>query len=207
MKISYPKLILALEILALVVTGLLNQAGWGIWALEVFPAVLGTIVLVLTYRKFRFSNLVYTLLFLHSLVLMYGGIYTYAETPIGFWASEILGWTRNNYDKLGHLMQGVTPVLVLVEFFGRKMIIVSRRWNYFISIMVTLGLSAFYEFIEWWIALVSGEVGDAFLGTQGYIWDTQSDMLMCLIGSIVALLLLLKAHDRSMQKLQKLATI
>ncbi|HEY4493153.1 MAG TPA: DUF2238 domain-containing protein [Candidatus Paceibacterota bacterium] len=207
MKISYPKFILLLEILALVVTGLLNQAGWGIWALETFPAVIGTVVLVLTYRKFRFSNLVYTLLFLHSLVLMYGGIYTYAETPLGFWVSDIFGWTRNNYDKLGHLMQGVTPVLVAVEFFGRKAIISSRRWNYFISTLVVLGIAAFYEFIEWWIALISGEVGDAFLGTQGYIWDTQSDMLMCLIGSILALALLTQAQNKSISKINSGSTL
>ena len=196
-----PKALLILEILALVLSGLFNKAGWGIWALEVFPAVLGTVVLVATYRKFRFSNLVYTLLFLHSLVLMYGGMYTYADTPLGFWVSEIFGWTRNNYDKLGHLMQGFTPVLFVREFFIRKEIVRGKGWIAAISTLVVLALAAFYELIEWWIALVSGEVGDAFLGTQGYIWDTQSDMLMCLVGSILALILLTRLHNRSISKL------
>jgi len=199
---TYPKIILALEIVALSLTGVFNQAGWGIWTLEVFPAVLGTFVLIITYRKFRFSNLVYTLLFLQSLVLMYGGMYTYALTPFGDWVSEMLDWTRNNYDKLGHFMQGFTPVLVLREIFIRKEIVRGKGWLAFISVLVVLGLSAFYEFIEWGIALMSDEVGDAFLGTQGYIWDTQSDMLMCLIGSIIALIFLAKLHNRSMSKLE-----
>jgi putative membrane protein len=190
-----------LEVIALVFTGILNQAGWGIWALEVFPAVLGMVILIFTFKRFCFSNLVYTLLFLHSLVLMYGGIYTYAETPLGFWVSEIFGWTRNNYDKLGHFMQGVTPVLVAVEFFSRQAIITSRKWNHFISTMVVLGFAAFYEFIEWWIALSTGSVGDAFLGTQGYVWDTQSDMFMCLTGSVLSLVLLSRLHRISINKI------
>jgi putative membrane protein len=181
---------------------LLNQAGWGIWALEVFPAVLGTIFLVVTYRKYQFSNLVYTLLFIHSLVLMYGGMYTYAETPLGFWVGDIFGWTRNNYDKLGHFLQGFTPVLVLREYFVRKAIVNSKKWLPWILTLMILGTSAFYEFIEWWIALSSDEVGDAFLGSQGYVWDTQSDMLMCMIGSIVALVLLSKWQNRQISKIQ-----
>lgn len=196
---SYPRALLLLEVLALTLTGLYNQAGWSIWALEVFPAVLGTIVLIVTYRKFRFSNFVYTILFVHSLILMYGGIYTYALTPLGDWWSHLFGWTRNNYDKLGHLMQGVTPVLVIREFFLRKNIVPSRGWLGFIVVSIALALSAFYEFIEWWVSLVTGSTGDAFLGTQGYIWDTQSDMLMCLIGSILALIFLTRVHDASMK--------
>jgi putative membrane protein len=199
---SFPKLILILEILALVFTGLFNKAGWDIWALEVFPAVFGTIFLVLTYRKFQFSNLVYTLLFLHSLVLMYGGMYTYAETPLGFWVGDIFGWTRNNYDKLGHFLQGFTPVLVLREYFVRRAIVNSKKWLSWILVLMILGTAAFYEFIEWWIALTSDEVGDAFLGSQGSIWDTQSDMLMCMIGSIIALVLLSKWQDRQINKIQ-----
>lgn len=197
---SYLKILLILEVLALAVTGIFNQAGWGIWALEVFPAVLGTIVLIATHRKFRFSNFVYTILFLHSLILMYGGMYTYALTPLGEYVSEIFGWTRNNYDKLGHLMQGVTPVLAIREFFLRKNIVSGRGWLNFIVVSISLALAAFYEFIEWWISLITGSVGDAFLGTQGYVWDTQSDMLMCLIGSILALILLTRIYDRSIIK-------
>lgn len=197
---TYLKKLLVLEVLALTVTGVFNQAGWGIWALEVFPAVLGTILILATYRKFQFSNFVYTILFLHSLILMYGGIYTYALTPLGDYVSEIFGWTRNNYDKLGHLMQGVTPVLAFREFFLQKNIVSSKGWLGFIVVSISLALAAFYEFIEWWVSLATGSVGDAFLGTQGYVWDTQSDMLMCLVGSILAIIFLTRIHDRSILK-------
>ncbi|HEY4514836.1 MAG TPA: DUF2238 domain-containing protein [Candidatus Paceibacterota bacterium] len=197
---KYPKIILLLEVVALIMTGLLNEAGWGIWALEVFPAVVGTVILVVTYRKFKFSNLIYTLLFLHSIVLMYGGMYTYALTPFGEWMKMAFGFGRNNYDKIGHFLQGFVPVLVIRELFVRKMIIASRGWLVTILVLVTLGLSALYEFVEWGIALISGEVGDAFLGTQGYVWDTQSDMWYCFIGSIIALVFLSKLHDRVMTR-------
>lgn len=202
-KTSYPKLVLILEIIALVVTGLLNKAGWDIWALEVFPAVIGTVILVVTYRKYQFSNLVYSLLFLHSLVLMYGGMYTYANTPLGFFVSDIFGWTRNNYDKLGHFLQGFTPIIALREYFVRRAIITSKRWLPWILVLMILGTSAFYEFIEWWIALISSEAGDAFLGTQGYVFDTQSDMFMCMIGSIVALLLFSRWQNREVARISK----
>jgi len=119
------------------------------WVLEVSPAVIAWIILILTYKRFRFSNLVYTLILLHSFVLMYGGIYIYAETPLGFWFSEVFGWTRNNYDKLGHLMQGFVPILVAREYFLRRNIVPSRKWLVWIIVAVTLALSAFYEFVEW----------------------------------------------------------
>lgn len=183
---KFPKILLVLEIVALVISGICNQAGLSIWALEVFPAVVATIILILTYNKFRFSNFVYLIIFLHTLVLMYGGMYTYAETPLGFYVSDLFDWTRNNYDKLGHFMQGFTPMFVAYEYFAKREVIKGKFWTYFLSIFMILGFASLYEMIEWWIALVSGEVGDAFLGTQGYIFDTQSDMFLCLLGSIVA---------------------
>lgn len=183
---NFPKILLCLEILFLFVTGFYNQAGFGIWALEVFPAVLTSLILIFTYKKFRFSNTVYFIIFLHTLVLMYGGVYTYAETPLGFYMSDLFGWSRNNYDKIGHFMQGFTPMFVAYQYFKQREIIKTKFWLYFLSIFMILGFSALYEMVEWFIALISGEVGDAFLGTQGYIFDTQSDMLMCFIGSIIA---------------------
>lgn len=182
---NFPKIILVLEIVALVVTGVLNQAGLSIWALEVFPAVVVTLILVFTYNKFRFSNFVYLIIFLHTLVLMYGGMWTYAETPLGFYVRDLFDWTRNNYDKLGHFMQGFTPMFVAYEYFVKREVIRGKFWIYFLSIFMILGFAGLYEMIEWWISLMSGSVGDAFLGTQGYVFDTQSDMFLCLIGSIV----------------------
>ncbi len=173
------------------------------WCLEIFPGVLFFIILALTYRKFPLSNLSYTLIALHMLIFAYGGQYTYAETPLGYWLSEIFGWTRNNYDKIGHFAQGFVPAIWGREIFIRLKVAKNTRWMNFLLVGTILGFSAFYELLEWWVSLASGTAGDSFLGTQGYIWDTQSDMLMCLIGSIVALLLLSKLHDRSMEKIQQ----
>jgi putative membrane protein len=193
---NFPKIILILEILALIITGIFNQAGLSIWALEVFPAVLVTGILIFTYNKFRFSNFVYLIIFLHSLVLMYGGMYTYAQTPLGFYISDLFDWGRNNYDKLGHFMQGFTPMFVALEYFTKREIIKGKFWTYFLSIFMILGFAALYEMIEWWIALVSGSVGDAFLGTQGYVFDTQNDMFLCLIGSIVAFIFIKVKYNK-----------
>lgn len=194
---KYPKAILIIEVLALLVSGYfaLEHDFWT-WVLEVSPAVVGIIVFTLTYKKLRFSNFIYLLLLIHSFVLMYGGIYTYAETPLGEWMKGWFGFERNNYDKIGHFMQGFVPVLLIREFLLKKEILKLKGWVSFISISITLALAAFYEFIEWWISLLTGSKGDAFLGTQGYVWDTQSDMLFCLIGSMIAVLLLSKIHDR-----------
>ena len=170
------------------------------WCLEIFPAVIAGIILAVTYRRFPLSNLSYTLIAIHAIILAYGGRTTYAEAPLGFWLSDIFDWERNNYDKIGHLMQGFGPVIVAREIFLRLDIVKRKGWLNPILVLIMLGTAAFYEFIEWWISLLSGEAGDAFLGTQGYVWDTQSDMLMCMIGSIIALALLTKLHDRSIQK-------
>lgn len=171
------------------------------WALEIFPAVLGGIVLAVTYRRFPLSNLSYTLIAIHMMILAYGGRTTYAETPLGFWLSDIFGWSRNNYDKIGHFMQGFGPVIWGREILIRLDVVKRKGWLNPLLVLAILGTSAFYELIEWWVSLGSGSAGDAFLGTQGYVWDTQSDMLMALIGGIIALLLLGKLHDHSMKKL------
>ncbi len=170
------------------------------WALEVAPAVMGGMVLWYTRHSFPLTPLVYVLVLLHCIVLIVGGHYTYAEVPIGNWVAEQLGQTRNNYDKLGHFAQGFVPALVAREILVRKQVVPSARWRDFFIVCFCLGFSAFYELIEWWVALLSEEAADSFLGTQGYIWDTQSDMAWALGGAILALVSLGSWHDAQMRR-------
>ncbi len=167
------------------------------WFLEVFPALIGLVVLVITYRTFPLTPLVYTLILIHSIILMIGGHYTYAEVPF---FDHLFGMVRNNYDKVGHFAQGFVPAMIAREIIIRKNLIHGRRWQNFFIISFCLGFSAFYELIEWWVALLSGEDAEAFLGTQGYVWDTQSDMALALLGAIVALLTLSRWHDRQLKE-------
>ena len=169
------------------------------WLLEVFPALLGFIVLAKTYRTFPLTTLVYNLILLHSIILMIGGHYTYAEVPLFDWFKEWFGATRNNYDKLGHLAQGFVPVLIARELVLRKQIIRGQAWQHFFCVCFCLAFSALYELLEWAVALASGESAEAFLGTQGYIWDTQSDMFYALLGAMISLLLLSRYHDKQLQ--------
>jgi len=170
------------------------------WCLEVFPAVLGGVILWFTRERFPLTPLVYGLILVHCVILMVGGHYTYAEVPLGDWVRDALDGSRNNYDKLGHLAQGFVPAMIARELVIRLNVFNSDAWRNFFIVCFCLGFSAFYELIEWWVALLSGESAESFLGTQGYIWDTQSDMGLALLGSIVALLLLSKLHDRQMQR-------
>ncbi len=172
------------------------------WFLEVIPAIIGVVVLAMTYHSFKLTRLVYILILAHCIILMIGGHYTYAEVPLFDYLKELTGTSRNNYDKLGHFAQGFVPAMILREIIIRKKIILSRAWRNFFIICFCLAFSAFYELIEWWVALLSGENAEAFLGTQGYVWDTQSDMSLALIGSIASLLLLGKLHDRELVSLQ-----
>ncbi|HHJ18358.1 MAG TPA: DUF2238 domain-containing protein [Gammaproteobacteria bacterium] len=169
------------------------------WLLEVFPALIGLIVLALTYRHFRLTPLAYVLILLHSIILMVGGHYTYAEVPAFDWLSDYFQWPRNNYDKLGHFAQGFIPAIIAREVLIRKQVINGAHWQAFFIVCFCLAFSAFYELVEWWVALFSGESAEAFLGTQGYIWDTQSDMALALLGAIMALLLLSQIHDRQIE--------
>jgi putative membrane protein len=170
------------------------------WLLEVFPALLGFIVLAKTYRTFPLTTLVYNLILLHSIILMVGGHYTYAEVPLFDWFKEWFGATRNNYDKLGHLAQGFVPLLIARELVIRKQIIRGRAWQHFFCVCFCLAFSALYELLEWAVALASGESAEAFLGTQGYIWDTQSDMFYALLGAMISLLLLSRYHDKQLKQ-------
>ncbi len=168
------------------------------WALEVAPAVIGLGVLAYTYNTFRLTPLLYILILIHCIILMVGAHYTYAEVPLFEYLKEPLGFTRNNFDKLGHFAQGFIPAMVAREVLIRKRVIPNAGWRAFFILSFCLALSAFYELIEWWVALASGESAEAFLGTQGYIWDTQSDMWFALIGAVVALLALSRLHDRQL---------
>lgn len=171
------------------------------WALEVFPAVVGFVVLLATFRKFQFTFLTYCFILIHALILFVGGHYTYAEVPFFEWIKEIFDLSRNNYDKVGHFAQGFIPAMIVRELFIRKQIIGSKKWLNFIVVCVCLSFSAVYEFLEWGVAVLSGESADAFLGTQGYVWDTQSDMLYATIGAICMLILLSKTQDNQIKKI------
>lgn len=192
--------LLVLFFVGLAWSGYNPPAGHFTWGLEVFPAVLALIILTVTIKKFEFSKLIYILILCHTFILMHGGYTTYANESIFNWLRDELGLARNYYDRLGHFAQGFTPALIAREYFIRRKIITSKKWMYFLIIFFVLGFSAFYEFIEWWVSLLSGEAGNAFLGTQGDIWDTQWDMFMCFVGSVVALSFLSKYHDRQINK-------
>jgi len=170
------------------------------WFLEVFPVIIASILMIYTYNSFRLTRLLYTLILIHMIILMVGGHYTYAEVPLFDTIRDMLGQDRNNYDKLGHFAQGFIPAIVAREILIRKNVVNGKRWLILFVLSITLGFSAFYELIEWWVALYSGEDAEAFLGTQGYVWDTQSDMGYALLGSIVALITLSRVHDQELNQ-------
>ncbi len=173
------------------------------WVLEVAPAVMGLIVLACTYRRFRFTQLAYRLMWIHAIILLVGGHYTYARVPPFDWLKEALDLQRNNYDKVGHLAQGFIPAIITREVLLRNKVIVGRPvWLGFIVVAICLAMSALYELIEWLAAVLTGEAADAFLGTQGYVWDTQSDMALALVGAVASLLLLSKRHDRQLAAIE-----
>lgn len=170
------------------------------WLLEVFPAFLGLILLITTFKKFQFTDLTYVLILIHCYILFIGGHYTYAEVPLFDWLRDILQQSRNNFDKVGHFAQGFVPAAITREILLRKHIVKKGKWLSFLTICVCLSISVSYEFLEWFVAGVSGQSAEAFLGTQGYAWDTQSDMLMALIGAITMNLLLARFLDKSIEK-------
>lgn len=171
------------------------------WVLEVFPAIVGFIVIVATYRRFPLTPLTYGLILAHAIVLMVGGHYTYAEVPLFDTLGDWFGWERNNYDKLGHIMQGFAPAIVARELLVRLDVVRIGAWLDFLVVCFCMALSAFYEILEWWVALVSEEAAEAFLGTQGYVWDTQSDMGWALFGAVAALVMLRRWHDAQLSRM------
>jgi len=168
------------------------------WLLEVAPAMIAIVVLTATYRRFTFTNLVYILILIHSLILMLGGHYTYAKVPLGFWMQDLFHFSRNHYDRIGHFAQGFVPAMIAREIFIRQKVINGDKWRAVLTVAVCMAISALYELVEWWTSLMSGSAGDAFLGTQGDVWDTQSDMFFATIGAITALMLLGRIHDRQL---------
>jgi len=174
------------------------------WWLEVIPALVAVVILILTYPRFPLTPLLYQLILLHCIVLMIGGHYTYAEVPLFNWMQEWFDWSRNHYDKVGHFVQGFVPAMIARELMIRLQITCPTKtyWRNFLIVTVCLAISAFYELIEWWVALLSDQAAEAFLGTQGYVWDTQSDMGFALMGAISALILLGRVHDKQLKALK-----
>ncbi len=171
------------------------------WWLEVAPVVVALPILFWTRKRFPLTPLVYGLIAVHAVILMVGGHYTYAKVPLGFWAQHLFDFSRNPYDRLGHFVQGFVPAIVAREILLRCTPLQRGGWLSFIVVAICLAVSACYEFIEWWTALIAGEGAAAFLGTQGDVWDTQWDMFMALVGAMAAVLLLSRAHDRALARL------
>jgi putative membrane protein len=171
------------------------------WFMEVAPALIGFVLVLVSYKKFPLTPLLYTLILIHMVILMVGGHYTYAEVPLFDTIKEMFDQARNNYDKVGHLAQGFIPAILAREILIRKEVVSgSKIWLNYIILSIILAFSAFYELIEWWVALIIGQDADAFLGTQGYAWDTQSDMGYALLGGILALVILSRLHDKQLSK-------
>jgi putative membrane protein len=172
------------------------------WVLEVFPAVIGLTILALTFKRFTFTTLTYIMILVHCYILYIGGHYTYAQVPLFNWLKDVLHQQRNNYDKVGHFAQGFVPAFIVRELFVRKKVIQSKSWLPVLTVSVCMSISVFYEFLEWFVSVNSGESGDSFLGTQGDIWDTQSDMLYATIGAICMVTLVGKLQDKQISKMQ-----
>jgi putative membrane protein len=190
-------LLLAVGLLLLVLSGVHPRERFT-WVLEVAPILLGVPILVATYRRFPLTPLLYRLLLIHAVILMVGGHYTYAEVPLGFWVRDALGLARNHYDRLGHFAQGFVPAILVREVLLRRSPLERGKWLFFLVTCVCLAVSACYEFVEWWTALLTGEAATAFLGTQGDPWDTQWDMFLALVGALAAQLTLARVHDRQL---------
>ena len=200
---GYQKLPLGLLIALLLICAVTvynPPAGRFSWLLEVGPGLAGVAVLVATYKRFPMSHMVYVCVFLHMLILIYGGIYTYAETPLGNWARDTFNMSRNHYDRVGHVALGFFPAFIIREVYLRVTPMKRGGWLFFTICSVALAIGAFWELLEWWVTLiVASDTGVAFLGSQGDVWDAQWDMFLALVGAAVALVLLGKQHDRSMK--------
>ena len=168
------------------------------WFMEVAPILIGVPILLATYRRFPLTPLLYRLIFVHAVILMVGGHYTYAEVPLGFWMQRAFGLARNHYDRIGHFAQGFVPAILAREILLRRGVVARRGWLFFLATCVCLAFSAFYELVEWWTAELTGSAATAFLGTQGDPWDTQWDMFLALLGALLSPLLLGRVHDRQL---------
>jgi len=196
-----PGILLAAGLVLLAISGVHPRDRFT-WVLEVAPIFIAVPVLVATARRFPLTPLAYRLIFLHALILMVGGHYTYAEVPLGFWVRDLLGLSRNHYDRLGHFAQGFVPAILAREVLRRKLGLPPGRWLFFLVTCICLAGSAAYELVEWLTAVATGSAATAFLGTQGDVWDTQWDMFIALVGAITSQLLLSRAHDRELACLE-----
>ena len=199
-KRKEPQILLAVVAAALVVSRI-GPYDPLTWFLEIVPILIIAPILVLTYRTFPLTPLLYRLLFVHALILILGGHYTYARVPLGYWFQDLLDLSRNHYDRLGHLAQGFIPAILVREILLRRSPLVRGKWLFFLTVSVCLAFSAFYEFTEWWAAVAGGESAENFLGTQGDIWDTQWDMFLAFVGAITSQMILSRAHDKQLEKL------
>lgn len=172
-----------------------------LWLLQITPVVVGFFLLVFTHKKFPLTRLLYLLILIYSIIIMVGSHYSYSEVPLFDSIRPYFGFERNNYDKIGHFAQGFVPALIVREILIRKNVVESRSWMNFFIICICLAFSAFYEFVEWGVAVLSGKPAAVSLGTQGFIWDTQADMAFALIGSLVALIFFSKIHDKELKRL------
>jgi putative membrane protein len=197
---KYYLIIWLLIFISALIWSAINPHDYFTWFLEVLPAVIGLIVIVITYRRFPLTDLAYWLILIHAIILMIGGHYTYAEVPLFNFIRDTFELSRNNYDKVGHFAQGFIPAIIAREILFRTSPLKPGKWLFFIVVCICLAISAVYELIEWWVAVASGTAADSFLGTQGYVWDTQSDMALALLGAIIALVFLGKYHDRQLQR-------
>lgn len=193
--------VLGLAVLAALIASGIRPYDRATWLLEVAPVLLAAPLLILTHRRFPLTDLLYVLIAAHALVLILGGAYTYARVPLGFWLQELFELSRNPYDKIGHFMQGFVPALIAREILLRGRFLASGRMLGFLCLCVAMAISAFYELIEWWVALLAGQGATEFLGTQGDPWDTQSDMFLALIGASAGLLGLSRLQDRQLRHL------
>jgi putative membrane protein len=186
--------------IGVLVWSLIKPHDYPTWLLESLPALVAVVVLLFTYKRFQFTTLAYWLILAHCIILFVGGHYTYAEVPLFEHAKQWFGWSRNNYDKLGHFAQGFVPAIVAREVLIRKGVFANAGWRNFFIVCFCLAVSATYEMVEWLVAITSKDAAEAFLGTQGYVWDTQSDMASALIGAVVALVVLGSLHDRQLEE-------
>jgi putative membrane protein len=195
--------VLLILFFAVFVWSLIHPHDYFTWILEVFPAIIGIALVLALHKRFPLTPLVLSLLTLHAIILMVGGHYTYAEVPLGFWMKEMFHFTRNHYDRIGHFAQGFVPAMVAREVLIRRDVVRTRGWRYFIIVSICLAISAAYELLEWRVSVASGSAGDAFLGTQGDVWDTQEDMATALVGAFIAPLVFGRLQDRQLARLQR----
>jgi putative membrane protein len=203
-NLRLPLVLLAIVLLGLVWSGI-GPYDRLTWFLEVVPVLIAVPLLVWTARSFPLTPLAYVLIAVHALILMYGGHYTYALTPLGNWLQDVFGFTRNHYDRIGHLMQGFGPAIIARELLLRTSPLRPGKWLFTLVTLSILGISACYEFTEWWAAIAGGDAAGAFLGTQGDVWDTQWDMFLAGCGAIAAQFLLARVHDRQLLALDPAA--